>query len=68
VSDVVIAARSLSPVARGALLTGLSAPLRIAAETKKLRDACVVTRGEEHCAGEIEAHKVCLRADGFEIK
>jgi cytochrome c oxidase assembly protein subunit 17 len=38
------------------------------AETKKLRDACVVARGEEHCAKEIEAHKVCLRADGFDIK
>ena len=42
-------------------------PLR-AADTKKVRDTCVVTKGEEACKAEIEAHKVCLRADGFDVK
>jgi cytochrome c oxidase assembly protein subunit 17 len=37
-------------------------------ETKKLRDECVVGRGEEHCADLIEAHKACLRAEGFTVK
>eukprot|EP01036_Dinobryon_divergens_P059548 gene59548-79455_t len=26
-------------------------------DTKKLRDECVVSKGEEHCAEYIEAHK-----------
>jgi hypothetical protein len=30
-----------------------------------VRDACVVANGEEHCRKEIDAHKACLRADGF---
>jgi cytochrome c oxidase assembly protein subunit 17 len=37
-------------------------------DTKKLRDECVVQHGEEHCADLIEAHKVCLRAEGFTVK
>ena len=37
-------------------------------ETKKVRDLCVVTKGEEHCADVIEAHKVCLRGEGFDVK
>ncbi len=37
-------------------------------ETKKVRDLCVVEKGEENCAEIIEAHKVCLRAEGFKIK
>ena len=36
-------------------------------ETKKARDECVVNNGEEHCADKIEAHKVCLRAEGFKV-
>jgi cytochrome c oxidase assembly protein subunit 17 len=36
-------------------------------ETKKVRDECVVTKGPENCAAEIEAHKVCLRAEGFRV-
>ena len=36
-------------------------------ETKKTRDTCLVTRGEEACADLIEAHKACLRAEGFTI-
>lgn len=36
-------------------------------ETKKIRDECVVGKGEENCQKEIEAHKVCLRAEGFNV-
>lgn len=36
-------------------------------ETKEKRDECVVTQGESNCAAEIEAHKQCLRADGFTV-
>ncbi|MBA0692908.1 hypothetical protein Goari_010431 [Gossypium aridum] len=34
-------------------------------ETKKLRDECIVEHGEEACAKWIEAHRICLRAEGF---
>ena len=37
-------------------------------ETKKPRDLCVVERGEDACAALIEAHKACLRAEGFTVK
>ncbi len=39
-------------------------------ETKKARDECVVFKGEEHpdCVKLIEAHKVCLREEGFVVK
>ena len=39
-------------------------------DTKKLRDECVVKLGEEHpdCVKLIEAHKVCLRDEGFDVK
>ena len=37
-------------------------------DTKKLRDECVVMKGEENCADYIEAHKRCLRAEGFDVK
>ena len=36
-------------------------------ETKRARDECVVQHGEEHCKVQIEAHKACLRAEGFRI-
>ncbi|GLD99129.1 hypothetical protein PINS_up007848 [Pythium insidiosum] len=36
-------------------------------ETKKARDLCVVTNGEENCKDVIEAHKACLRSEGFTI-
>ncbi|KAE8677799.1 Cytochrome c oxidase copper chaperone [Hibiscus syriacus] len=36
-------------------------------ETKKLRDECIVEHGEEACAKWIEAHRLCLRAEGFNI-
>jgi cytochrome c oxidase assembly protein subunit 17 len=35
--------------------------------TKQLRDECVVTNGPEACAEKIEAHKKCLREDGFVV-
>jgi len=39
-------------------------------DTKKLRDECVVMKGEDDpdCIKMIEAHKVCLRAEGFTVK
>lgn len=37
-------------------------------ETKNIRDECVVTHGEENCKKVIEAHKDCLRAEGFIIR
>lgn len=37
-------------------------------ETRKARDMCMITRGDqEACAEYIEAHKVCLRAEGFRL-
>lgn len=36
-------------------------------ETKKVRDACIVERGEEKCHELIEAHLKCLRDQGFNI-
>ena len=36
-------------------------------ETKKPRDECVVTRGEDQCEELIEAHKRCLRLEGFKV-
>ena len=42
-------------------------PSNSAADTRKVRDACVVAKGEDDCKVEIEAHKACLREDGFKI-
>jgi len=38
-------------------------------ETRKPRDECVVMFGEEHpeCKRFIEAHKACLRSEGFDV-
>ncbi|KAL2636277.1 hypothetical protein R1flu_007756 [Riccia fluitans] len=35
--------------------------------TKKLRDECVVMHGEQACTKWIEAHKECLRSEGFKV-
>jgi cytochrome c oxidase assembly protein subunit 17 len=37
-------------------------------ETKKARDACIVQHGQENeqCGHLIEAHKLCLRNEGFQ--
>ncbi|KAG0205024.1 Cytochrome c oxidase copper chaperone [Mortierella sp. GBA30] len=36
-------------------------------ETKKARDNCVFTNGEENCLDFIKAHQQCLRDLGFKI-
>ena len=36
-------------------------------ETKSIRDLCIVEKGEDKCADVIEAHKVCLRGEGFKV-
>jgi len=36
-------------------------------DTKRLRDECIVEHGEAACAKWIEAHRLCLRAEGFNI-
>ncbi|XP_050220549.1 cytochrome c oxidase copper chaperone 1-like [Mercurialis annua] len=36
-------------------------------DTKRLRDECIVEHGESACAKWIEAHRLCLRAEGFNI-
>ncbi|CAA3024181.1 cytochrome c oxidase copper chaperone 2 [Olea europaea subsp. europaea] len=36
-------------------------------DAKKLRDECTVEHGESACEKWIEAHKRCLRAEGFNI-
>lgn len=37
-------------------------------ETKQLRDECIVMKGEAGCQSFIEAHKACLRKEGFEAR
>ena len=37
-------------------------------DTRKVRDDCVIFKDEEGCADEIEAHKRCLRAEGFKVR
>ncbi|XP_058796194.1 cytochrome c oxidase copper chaperone [Phymastichus coffea] len=36
-------------------------------ETKKVRDECIVNKGEAECGHLIEAHKACMRYLGFNI-
>ncbi|KAJ0984890.1 hypothetical protein J5N97_003246 [Dioscorea zingiberensis] len=36
-------------------------------DTKRLRDECIVTHGEAACTKWIEAHKKCLRVEGFNV-
>eukprot|EP01040_Poterioochromonas_malhamensis_P011445 gene11445-12480_t len=36
-------------------------------ETKKQRDECVVQHGEQNCLQAINAHKACLREEGFRV-
>jgi len=36
-------------------------------DTKKERDSCMVLHGEDLCLQFIEAHKVCLRKEGFQV-
>ena len=37
-------------------------------QTKRERDECVVTNGPDACSEKIEAHKRCLREDGFQVE
>ncbi|KAF5194591.1 cytochrome c oxidase copper chaperone-like [Thalictrum thalictroides] len=36
-------------------------------DTKKQRDECIVEHGEAACTKWIEAHRECLRAEGFNV-
>ncbi|XP_028170987.1 cytochrome c oxidase copper chaperone [Ostrinia furnacalis] len=36
-------------------------------ETKRVRDACIIEKGEENCGDLIEEHKACMRKMGFNI-
>ncbi|KAG4079118.1 hypothetical protein HA402_001089 [Bradysia odoriphaga] len=36
-------------------------------ETKRARDQCIMDNGEENCGKLIEAHKQCMRDQGFNI-
>lgn len=36
-------------------------------DTKKLRDECIVQHGDDACGKWIEAHRQCLRAEGFKV-
>ncbi|XP_058779583.1 cytochrome c oxidase copper chaperone 1-like [Vicia villosa] len=36
-------------------------------DTKRIRDECIVEHGEDACAKWIEAHRLCLRAEGFNV-
>lgn len=36
-------------------------------QTRKARDECIVLNGEDACRKFIEAHKVCLRQEGFHV-
>lgn len=56
----------------GAVASGLDSKPRkkiccACPETKKLRDECVVEHGEAACQKWIEAHRKCLRAEGFNV-
>lgn len=36
-------------------------------DTKRIRDECIVEHGEAACEKWIEAHRKCLRAEGFNV-
>ena len=36
-------------------------------DTKQARDECIVTHGEDKCSQYINAHKACLRLEGFTV-
>ena len=36
-------------------------------ETKRVRDQCIIEHGEENCTELIEAHKKCMRDQGFKV-
>jgi len=36
-------------------------------KTKKARDFCMIVNGQDNCLELIQAHKLCLRSEGFQI-
>ena len=36
-------------------------------QERKVRDECILLNGEEACKAFIEAHKACLRREGFDV-
>ncbi|KAL5059328.1 hypothetical protein RYX36_030932 [Vicia faba] len=36
-------------------------------DTKRIRDECIVEHGEDACGKWIEAHRLCLRSEGFNV-
>lgn len=36
-------------------------------DTKRIRDECIVEHGEDACKKWIEAHRICLRSEGFNV-
>ncbi|CDW53699.1 Cytochrome c oxidase copper chaperone [Trichuris trichiura] len=36
-------------------------------ETRKLRDECIVEKGEENCKDLIEAHRKCMKQFGYDV-
>jgi cytochrome c oxidase assembly protein subunit 17 len=37
-------------------------------ETKKARDECILMKSEEECFDYIQAHKECMRKEGYNIQ
>ncbi|KAM6934995.1 cytochrome c oxidase copper chaperone [Xenentodon cancila] len=65
-----LSAASVEPVAAVTEGTEEKKPLKpccACPETKKVRDACIIEKGEENCKDLIEAHKECMRALGFKV-
>uniref|UniRef100_A0A665URV9 Cytochrome c oxidase copper chaperone n=2 Tax=Echeneis naucrates TaxID=173247 RepID=A0A665URV9_ECHNA len=58
---------SAAPVTESAEQKKPLKPCCACPETKKVRDACIIEKGEENCTQLIEAHKDCMRALGFKI-
>jgi cytochrome c oxidase assembly protein subunit 17 len=42
-------------------------PCCVCKEERSVRDECVLLNGEEKCSKFIEAHKACLRKEGFDV-
>ncbi|KAL0963587.1 hypothetical protein UPYG_G00308280 [Umbra pygmaea] len=63
-----VSAASIEPVAiEGTQQKKPLKPCCACPETKKVRDTCIIEKGEESCTDLIEAHKECMRALGFKI-
>nr|XP_057939026.1 cytochrome c oxidase copper chaperone [Doryrhamphus excisus]XP_057939027.1 cytochrome c oxidase copper chaperone [Doryrhamphus excisus]XP_057939028.1 cytochrome c oxidase copper chaperone [Doryrhamphus excisus] len=64
-----VSAASVEPpsVSQGGEVKKPLRPCCACPETKKVRDACIIEKGEEECTALIEAHKDCMRQLGFKI-